>query len=66
MKSQVRLEILKLVHRHDYSAELIIDRAKKLEEWLESECDPTLKLEGGTSKKSPGRPKKSSNVDPLD
>lgn len=37
-KSEVRIEILKLVHRHDQSTELIIERAKSFDDWV-NECE---------------------------
>lgn len=37
MRAEARLEILKLVNRHDHTAELIVARAKALEEYVFSE-----------------------------
>ena len=40
MRTEVRIEILKLVHRHDHSPELILERARSLEAWA-TECEPS-------------------------
>lgn len=35
---QIRLECLKLAHRHDHTAEMVVDRAKVFERYVQSQA----------------------------
>jgi hypothetical protein len=67
-RPQFRLEILKLIHRHDQAPEMILARAKDFEAWvLEAEAEAvSANSEKEATKRKPGRPPKSGNTDILD
>jgi hypothetical protein len=55
MSCQTRLDLLRLVYRHDHSAEALIERAKALEAYVSGQSqDP----DGGVEERKPkrGRP----------
>jgi hypothetical protein len=57
MQETLRLELLKLVNRHDLSPEQIIERAVKLEAYVAGEPEQVEK---------PVRGRKATTVNPLD
>lgn len=64
-RHEVRIEILKLCHRHDYGPEQILDRAKKLESWvMEGEKNPVQEDKASTHR-APSKKKSSGNADDI-
>lgn len=57
MQETLRLELLKLVNRHDLTPEQIIERAEKLEAFVTSKPEPAEK---------PVRGRKVTTVNPMD
>jgi hypothetical protein len=49
---QIRLECLKLAHRHDHTAEMVVDRAKVFERYVQDSQAADRKV---------GRPTKATN-----
>lgn len=60
-RDELRLEVLKLVNRHDLSPEVLLERAKAFEAYIAGEVVETDVVE----RPRRGRPPKSITIDPL-
>lgn len=60
-RAEVRLELLKLCHRHDLSPEQIIPRMKEFEDHIFEGQE----LDSEPPRRKPGRPKKDVNPENL-